>query len=274
MSNRRDHDEGATVHELKIEPQFFEAVREGVKTFEVRRMDRTYYTGDVLRLKEWERFCYTGRTIDVRVTYILCGGCGFLGIDPGYAVLGIEPVKETPRPDAPTEAIAALTKERDELRRIVQGYDLARPLISSLARRAAITARSSAKDLQEWAEAAASRAAELEDQAKRAEEPMPIGPMPAGAAAGVREAALRRALENLILVQEANCPCAACRAARSALAVPPSAAAVEASAYFKAAAIAAWVRRDGPAWYTGSGWDDFTAEELAAVDALAKEGAP
>lgn len=41
-------------HELKIWPQFFEAVKSGVKTFELRVNDREFQTGDMVRLVEWD----------------------------------------------------------------------------------------------------------------------------------------------------------------------------------------------------------------------------
>lgn len=62
-------------HVLKIWPEFFDAIADGRKTFEVRFDDRGYREGDLLRLREWEPAgeVYTGREITVRVTYILRG---------------------------------------------------------------------------------------------------------------------------------------------------------------------------------------------------------
>lgn len=62
------------IHVLKIEPQFFEAVIDGKKTFEVRQNDRNFRVGDYLLLKELNdtrQRIYTGRTALLRVTYIL-----------------------------------------------------------------------------------------------------------------------------------------------------------------------------------------------------------
>lgn len=62
-------------HELKILPQYFEPVRSGVKTFEIRTDDRVggFNVGDVLHLREWcrETEHYTGRFCFVDVTYVL-----------------------------------------------------------------------------------------------------------------------------------------------------------------------------------------------------------
>lgn len=80
------------IHELKIMPEYFEAVASGRKTFEVRRCDRLYTDGDTLRLKEYNGHCFTGRELSVLATYILrdrnyCkdGFCiiGFVPIIPG-----------------------------------------------------------------------------------------------------------------------------------------------------------------------------------------------
>lgn len=62
-----------TTHELKIWPEYYEAVVSGIKTFEIRRNDRGFKVGDTLHLREWnpETRHYTGRTVSVKVTYIL-----------------------------------------------------------------------------------------------------------------------------------------------------------------------------------------------------------
>ena len=41
-------------HELKIWPQYFERVRDGSKTFEVRENDRGFQSGDTVTLCEWD----------------------------------------------------------------------------------------------------------------------------------------------------------------------------------------------------------------------------
>ena len=74
--------------ELKILPNYFNAVVEGKKTFELRLNDRNYIVGDVLILQEFNGYEKTGRSIAVVVTYIL-KNCGF-GLAEGYVILGIE----------------------------------------------------------------------------------------------------------------------------------------------------------------------------------------
>ncbi|HVM96584.1 MAG TPA: DUF3850 domain-containing protein, partial [Candidatus Acidoferrales bacterium] len=57
-------------HDLKIWPQWFDAVRLGSKTFEVRKNDRGFEVGDLLNLNEFKPGIgtYTGRTISKRIT--------------------------------------------------------------------------------------------------------------------------------------------------------------------------------------------------------------
>lgn len=76
------------VHKLKILPEYFEAVVKERKTFEIRKNDRLYEIGDMLRLQEYnqEEKKYTGKFIYVEVVYIL-DNPGFL--IKGYVALGI-----------------------------------------------------------------------------------------------------------------------------------------------------------------------------------------
>lgn len=78
------------IHELKCMPEFFEPVTDGRKTFEIRRLDRTYESGDVLLLREWHPALedYTERVAFVAVTYVLKGGQ--FGISDAFCVMSIE----------------------------------------------------------------------------------------------------------------------------------------------------------------------------------------
>lgn len=77
-------------HELKILPEHFAAVKSGDKTFEVRKNDRNYQTGDLLILSEYDDINdgYTGNAICVRVSHILKGGEH--GIYDKYVVMSIK----------------------------------------------------------------------------------------------------------------------------------------------------------------------------------------
>lgn len=57
-------------HHLKIAPEYYNQVRLGVKTFEIRKNDRDFQVGDTLLLKEYEDTKFTGNILRVVVTYI------------------------------------------------------------------------------------------------------------------------------------------------------------------------------------------------------------
>lgn len=70
-----------TTHDLKTWPAPFFAVLDGTKTHEIRVADRPFAVGDVLHLREWvplpnggREAYYTGRSVDVEVTYLSSGG--------------------------------------------------------------------------------------------------------------------------------------------------------------------------------------------------------
>lgn len=58
-------------HNLKILPEYFNAIDSGEKTFEVRFNDRNYQVNDILLLQEWVDGQYTGREMEVEVIYLL-----------------------------------------------------------------------------------------------------------------------------------------------------------------------------------------------------------
>lgn len=87
-----------TEHKLKTWVRFWDAVASGEKTFEVRKNDRAFQTGDVLVLQKFdpETGGYVRKdtlpgtppeTIRKRVTFLLQGG--MFGVEPGYCVLGL-----------------------------------------------------------------------------------------------------------------------------------------------------------------------------------------
>lgn len=78
-------------HELKIWPQFYVAVRDGLKTFEVRHNDRGFQAGDIVKLRCWsqEHFCYTApyEPLIFRIGYVL-------PIDANRVVFSLLPVPD------------------------------------------------------------------------------------------------------------------------------------------------------------------------------------
>ncbi|WP_223320087.1 DUF3850 domain-containing protein [Leuconostoc mesenteroides] len=90
------------IHELKLDTFYFEDVKSGVKTFEIRKNDRDFKVGDVLALSRFEDGSYKhlvkyiseyesvdiheADTIFFDITYIT----DYEQKD-GYVVMGIEP---------------------------------------------------------------------------------------------------------------------------------------------------------------------------------------
>jgi hypothetical protein len=82
-------------HILKTWPQPFQAIWDGLKTYEIRKCDRSFMVDDVLDLREFQpedplRLSiegYSGRRILARVVYMTAGGNW--GLPGEICVLGI-----------------------------------------------------------------------------------------------------------------------------------------------------------------------------------------
>ena len=103
-----------TYHELKIESRWFERVKAGEKTAEVRLHDRDYQTGDLLHLHEVNRYGNRAQNyvpkrrtaqgyfapewqdnppLVVRITHVLPASmCD--GLAEGYCLLSFEAVRD------------------------------------------------------------------------------------------------------------------------------------------------------------------------------------
>ena len=77
------------MHELKIDPKWFEDVAAYRKNFEIRRYDRDFKVGDTLLLKEWNRGKYTGRECRREIEYIYEGD-GTYGVSEEFCILGLK----------------------------------------------------------------------------------------------------------------------------------------------------------------------------------------
>ena len=89
-------------HELKTDPQVFDDVVEGRKPFEIRKDDRGFEVGDLLKLRKTKytgaemslAHCpapleYVGPPLYVYVTYILRGP--IYGLEDGWVIMAIMP---------------------------------------------------------------------------------------------------------------------------------------------------------------------------------------
>lgn len=77
-------------HAIKIKEKYFKAVLSGEKTFEIRKNDRDYKVGDIIRFVPVDDEC--GMIIPhepntYKITYVFHGG--EYGLEEGYCVFGI-----------------------------------------------------------------------------------------------------------------------------------------------------------------------------------------
>lgn len=75
------------VHELKLSAMYFDDVVTAKKNFELRKNDRGFKTGDILRLNECVSGKETGRYIEADIIYILEN---YSGLQENYCILGID----------------------------------------------------------------------------------------------------------------------------------------------------------------------------------------
>ena len=75
------------IHEVKLAAMYYEDVKSGKKTFELRKNDRQYKEGDKLHMLEFKDGRHTGRTISADIVYMLEE---YTGLTEGYCILGIK----------------------------------------------------------------------------------------------------------------------------------------------------------------------------------------
>ena len=87
-----------TEHTLKTHPNYWDAVKSGEKTFEIRLDDRGFQKGDTLVLQRAFKNSTTNKwqgddenEIECKISYILTGGQ--FGIEPGYVILALQEIK-------------------------------------------------------------------------------------------------------------------------------------------------------------------------------------
>lgn len=81
-------------HELKTWPEYFQAILERRKTFELRKTDRPFEVGDTLFLREFDPHTkeYSGRNLRTQITYILDGAKTAWGPPEDTAILSFSGV--------------------------------------------------------------------------------------------------------------------------------------------------------------------------------------
>lgn len=106
----------AKAHELKTDPEVFQLVKRGEKTFEIRKDDRGFAVGDVLHLRETAysgtqmrdgaALIYTGDELRVRVLSILRGPV--YGLADGWVIMGIARTHQSTAPSGQGQAVPEL----------------------------------------------------------------------------------------------------------------------------------------------------------------------
>lgn len=92
------------IHELKTDPEVFDAVAAGLKTFEIRKDDRDFEVGDTLLLQRTRHtgeemaggkpLVYTGHAITRTVSHLLRGP--IYGLREGWVILSLNSVLKEP----------------------------------------------------------------------------------------------------------------------------------------------------------------------------------
>lgn len=108
----------------KIQSEFFQAVQSGKKTFELRVDEDGIQEGDFIILQEWLNDEYTGRSVVVRVGFVLRN---FPGLQYGYCVFTIRQLSGT-RQRQIINAYANPATERDGKWAIVDNKSVPRSL--------------------------------------------------------------------------------------------------------------------------------------------------
>lgn len=75
------------MHALKTIPQYFEKILSGEKTFEIRKYDRPFKTGDIIILQEWDEG-YTGKEIQKKISHIFVNESK-MGLKDGYCIISL-----------------------------------------------------------------------------------------------------------------------------------------------------------------------------------------
>lgn len=77
------------LHALKTEPVFFEDIKSGAKTFEIRKADRPFKVGDTIVLQEFdpEKEEYSGNEWTGLITYLMDDPAF---VKKGFCILGIK----------------------------------------------------------------------------------------------------------------------------------------------------------------------------------------
>lgn len=78
-------------HALKVLPEFYDAVLNGSKTFELRKFDRPFMPGETIILQEYIKPAYTARELELKITHVLYAG-KVAGLMKNFCIISFNPV--------------------------------------------------------------------------------------------------------------------------------------------------------------------------------------
>lgn len=120
-------------HDLKTWPEYFGAIERGEKRFELRKNDRNFQAGDLLRLREWNpsEEKYTGREMTVTVTYLVQGK---FGIPADLCVMSIarSETRERVLEDALRSALEEYDSRKEDIMTMDYAYAIAEDTINKV----------------------------------------------------------------------------------------------------------------------------------------------
>lgn len=92
-------------HELKVQPQFWDAIADGSNPSNIRRDDRKFRVGDLCELKRYDpSHGFTGQSVERVITHILMPEDFPNGLPAGYVILGFGKSQYVPGQSTPSAA--------------------------------------------------------------------------------------------------------------------------------------------------------------------------
>ena len=82
-----------TIHELKIKLDYFIAIRNRTKNFELRKNDRDYRVGDLISFIVLDDFNITYQPPELYYISYVLQNCPEYGLQEGYCILAIKEVR-------------------------------------------------------------------------------------------------------------------------------------------------------------------------------------
>jgi len=112
------------IHCLKIWPEHVQQVLAGAKPFEIRKDDRGFTVGDLVRLREFEPATqdYTGRELQRRISCIT-RSAGPIALLDGLVVLGLEDARGLGNTAKELERLVGLLRQLAERLGVPMPYD-------------------------------------------------------------------------------------------------------------------------------------------------------